>query len=225
MSKTLIFDIGMNDGKDTGFYLHLGYDVLAVDANRQLCQKCDDKFLSYLLANKVKILNLAISDSDKKAQDFFINKEKDEWSSLIPEVGGRNGMPVDVVSVETTTLTNLILLYGKPYYIKIDIEGYDVVALQSLKDCPADLLPEYISVEADNTGLLDILKSLGYNKFKMVNQGYMNRNSFKDWNFEEGSSGTFGEDTHGEWLPIDEVKELFNQPHPQYCWYDFHAKK
>lgn len=77
------------------------------------------------------------------------------------------------------TLRSLIHKYGVPYYCKIDIEGNDIIALESLKD-NVDL-PHYISVETECLGdnsqpndvmfsTLDMLYELGYRKFKLVDQ-------------------------------------------------------
>ena len=221
--KNIIFDIGMNDGKDTAFYLHLGYKVISVDANKKLCDEAAVKFEKEISEGRLIILNLAISESSGK-QTFYINKKESQWSSLMPEIGGRYGMEVEEVEVTCTTMFDLINNFGIPKYAKIDIEGADVFCLDSLMNCPKEFIPEYISVEADNTGLIDKMVQIGYTKFKLVSQGYMNERKFKDWQFQEGSSGTFGEDTEGPWLTKEEVIEQFHQSHPPYVWYDFHAK-
>jgi hypothetical protein len=81
--------------------------------------------------------------------------------------------------VPTTTLRNLIERFETPYYLKIDIEGMDEVALESLASTGAR--PTFLSVEAetaDDAGTtddealrrLELLASLGYSHFKLVDQ-------------------------------------------------------
>ena len=38
MKRDLIYDIGMNNGDDTAFYLIRGYRVLAIEANPELAE-------------------------------------------------------------------------------------------------------------------------------------------------------------------------------------------
>ena len=54
------------------------------------------------------------------------------------------------------------------YYVKIDIEGHDKVALQSMLE--AGLRPQYVSVENGNDGMLKLFKDAGYTDFKYVQQ-------------------------------------------------------
>ena len=39
MVNNLIFDIGMHTGEDTRFYLNIGYDVIAIEANPFLVEE------------------------------------------------------------------------------------------------------------------------------------------------------------------------------------------
>lgn len=68
--------------------------------------------------------------------------------------------------------------YGTPHYCKVDIEGQDRVALESLT---GGQLPRFISAEAEcgtdhvlsdkeALAVLDVLRDLGYTGFKLVEQ-------------------------------------------------------
>jgi hypothetical protein len=81
--------------------------------------------------------------------------------------------------VQGRRLASLVAEYGVPHYCKIDIEGYDDVALTTLKG--VQTLPTFISVETECTGdqgisedealqTLQTLKSLGYQRFKLIDQ-------------------------------------------------------
>src|SRR6185437_2980482 len=91
-------------------------------------------------------LNYAISDTDNTTVDLFLNNDSAK-SSLIADVGERQNNFKKIVKVKTITLRTLMEQYGIPYYCKIDIEGYDPVAIKSLKGTSE--IPKYISAEAE----------------------------------------------------------------------------
>lgn len=159
-----------------------------------------------------------------------------EWSSFDKDIGCRDNTPCHVVEVECIKTTDLINIYGLPYYIKIDIEGYDIYCIESLG---SNQIPKYISCEAQQLEWLDRMYEKGYRKFKIINQadrfnelsiekekskiqhykrylinGIMHRTSdIIDWKFPIKSSGPFGENTKGNWQTIDEIKKLYIEYH------------
>lgn len=173
----LIYDVGMHDGSDTAYYLHKGYKVIAIDANPELIQNAQNLFRSYIDRKMLVLLNVAISNQEGPAS-FSISKN-DVWSSLDDSIAGRDGQFSKTIAVEAKKLGNLFTEYGTPCYCKIDIEGYDAVALQSLS---ANDLPQYISVETESIGenavltdnealyTLELLHNLGYDRFTLVDQ-------------------------------------------------------
>ena len=40
----VIFDLGMNNGDDTAFYLNWGFNVVALEANPALCERAQKRF-------------------------------------------------------------------------------------------------------------------------------------------------------------------------------------
>jgi hypothetical protein len=73
---------------------------------------------------------------------------------------GRNGFAVDRESI--------LREHGLPHYLKIDIEGHDRICLDSLRP---DQCPRYLSSELTHgNGLIDRLHTLGYRRFKLINQ-------------------------------------------------------
>lgn len=169
MSK-LIFDIGCNNGADTDFYLHMGYSVVAVDANPFIMFSREDARLQTekcaITLNNGEIIPFHISDNPL-------------LSSTDENIAQRDNHTVTKVDVQTRTLKSLFEQYGTPYYCKIDIEGHDVTALKSISDSKE--LPKYISCEAECTDkdgelvysgicTLTELYKLGYTKFKLIDQ-------------------------------------------------------
>lgn len=177
MNKNLIFDIGMHRGEDTAYYLSKGYNVVAVDADPSLISSAENTFSEAYENGRLCLENLAISEG--KGELDFYRSEKSIWNSLNNKIADRLGSSKEVLSVKSATLQCLIDKYGLPYYCKIDIEGYDIVALRSLS--PQNL-PKYISVESECLGeadqpgeeevlaTLDQLNKLGYSCFKLVDQ-------------------------------------------------------
>ena len=169
MNSKLIYDVGMYDGADTGYYLKKGFQVISIEADPTLVEKATKKFSKYIQEGKLKIINQGIASEDGYA-DFFINEVNPFWNSFDEAISSREGLPYHKIKIRCNTFGNVIQEYGVPYYLKIDIEGHDKMCLEALnkKD-----LPQFVSFEADNEGnieMLDIARDLGYSKFKCINQ-------------------------------------------------------
>jgi hypothetical protein len=84
------------------------------------------------------------------------------------------------VSVPTVVFSELLAEHGLPHYLKIDIEGNDRFCVEALR---GSKVPQFISVESECTGdttvlsdeeaiaMLDLLREVGYQRFKLVKQG------------------------------------------------------
>jgi hypothetical protein len=89
----------------------------------------------------------------------------DGWSSLDDQ--GKRGGKWESLSVPCITTRDLINRYGVPHFMKIDIEGADLQALETLD---GENAPDYISLELSASDpILDRLIELGYSRFKFVN--------------------------------------------------------
>ena len=175
--NNLIYDIGFHNGADTKYYLERGYNVVGIDANPRLIAQGEKEFNAFVKSGKLRLLNIAVSDIE--ADLIFNISTEDQFSSLDELAAKRAGIQT-TVSVKSKKLSSLFSEYGVPFYCKIDIEGYDAIALQTLD--PAKGLPPYISVEVemvpykgtiteeDTLFNLNLLKQLGYKKFKLVDQ-------------------------------------------------------
>lgn len=256
MIENLIFDIGMHNGNDTESYLAKGFRVVAVEANPAFVEAGIRRFSRAISAGRLVIEGSAISHREGTTS-FWVNDEKDEWSALDPAVGGRSGTRCHEVSVPCVRLSTMLKKYGVPFFLKSDIERADRYALEDLNS--ADL-PRYVSVEAHELDYLLVLWKHSYREFKIVDQMRLNsnlpllsnehfharilkrafwfadrvRNKFgKKIKYRAGSSGPFGEDSQGPWLPIEDVAYEFLHYSKKYkdrgtmdprSWFDFHAK-
>lgn len=118
----IIFDIGMHVGQDTAFYLAKGFRVLAIEANPLLVQDAQKAFEKQIDAGRLTILNVGVGDKEG-VFPFYINNYS-EWSSFDREIGSREGCK-EVVDVSMLPFERILAQYGAPYFMKIDIEGYD----------------------------------------------------------------------------------------------------
>jgi FkbM family methyltransferase len=217
MKNDLIYDLGMHHGKDTEFYLKKGFRVIAVEANPDLVDRVSKKLSSYIEDKSLIILNNAVSD-EKGTIDFFINLDKDDWSSTDRDAAVRDGANFNKITVQCKSFREIVDEYGTPYYLKIDIEGGDSSILNHVREL--DDKPEYISFEISlrslSSGIKDLinLQETGYLQFKIRNQG-LNRHlkcpkpplegKYVKQKFNGLTSGLFGRETQGKWLPLDET--------------------
>lgn len=212
--KQLIMDVGMHLGKDTEFYLKKGFRVVAVEARPDFVSLCSDKFSSYIASGDLNIVPMAISDKPGTVS-FTTFDGKDDWGTANPSHVARNvsrGYNANTFEVPSTTLSEIISRCGVPYYLKIDIEGCDLLCVGQLFSLPER--PRYISIEAPVEDIsecneaIDSLAELGYRKFKIVNQQlhYKHRcpnppreGVYFDQRFDTFMSGPFGEESPGDW--------------------------
>jgi FkbM family methyltransferase len=167
IQRDLIIDLGAHNGDDTGHYLQRGFRVVAVEANPILADHVSNRFEEAVRTGRLTVLNIGVADHPGTLP-FWVNDDNSVWSSFDPELGGRHGSRCHSVVVPCLRLDTIIRDYGVPYYLKIDIEGYDRVCLNSLQ--PGHC-PQYLSCELTHVdGLFEQLHNLGYRRFKLVNQ-------------------------------------------------------
>lgn len=219
----LIFDLGLHKGEDADFYLKKGFRVVGVDASPQLCAEVADKLRPHVESGRLTIVNKAIA---KEAGSItFYNNESSVWGTVNPDWADRNarrGYANREITVEAITMADLVRDHGVPYYLKIDIEGMDLVALNGLQAFAER--PSYVSIESDKDSFRELrreitsLSDLGYDLFKIVPQRTISRQKlpkppreglYVDHRFPFGSSGAFGEETPGRWLTADQAIEAY----------------
>lgn len=230
----VVFDLGMNNGDDTAFYLSRGFNVIALDANPILCKRATKRFQAAIQNGHLKIVNAAIWE-ERGETTFYINLDNDHWSSLDIGWAGRNSSRCEKISVQCVTLSSLFAEFSVPRFLKIDVEGADYVVLEQLRG--NNVLPQYVSVEDCRFGLqyLEALASCGYNRFKLLDQSAVGHmiDAATGRFFPAGSSGPFGEDVPGEWLLYNQIVALYssavrdlqgNRIAPPTQWWDIHSQ-
>lgn len=219
INRNLIFDVGLHTGEDTEYYLKKGFNVVAFEANPDLIAHCKTKFKEAISDNRLTIVEGAIIDttvSQSKSITFYQNEDVSVWGTVSEDWSKRNenyGAPSKKIEVPVVDFKQCLHKYGIPYYLKIDIEGMDLVCLQSLVDFKTK--PAYISIESELQSFDKLIKEfdwfekLGYDKFQVVNQADIakqkepinsSEGSYIGHNFTLGCSGLFGTDFSEPWL-------------------------
>lgn len=216
----LLYDVGMHQGEDTDFYLKKGFKVIAFEADPDLLNHCKQRFAKEVESERLIIVEGAITEpspdgTGAQSVKFYKNKANTVWGTISRDWALRNassGFSSEIVEVPVVNFAQCLEKFGIPHYLKIDIEGFDTVCLKVL--LAYDTKPDYISIESEKVSFrklieeLDLLARLGYSGFKAVQQNRVpnqvepnpSREGFYlGYQFQEGSSGMFGEDLPGEW--------------------------
>jgi FkbM family methyltransferase len=229
----LVFDLGMNNGDDTAFYLGRGFKVVALDANPALCENARRRFAGAIDERRLTIVHAAIAAESGEAT-FHVNLDNDHWSSLDMGWAGRDASRCRDIRVPCVTLADLFGKFGVPHYLKIDVEGADQAVLDQLRG--TSLLPQYVSVEDCRFGFefMATLAACGYDAFKLLDQSAVGRMTDPATGqvFPTGSSGPFGDDLPGNWLSHADMESFYattvrdrqgNRLAPRTHWWDIHC--
>ena len=61
MERDLVFDIGVNNGEDTAYYLRRGFRVVGVDANPEMVASGEQRFHKEIRAGRLVLLNVGLA--------------------------------------------------------------------------------------------------------------------------------------------------------------------
>ncbi|HEX9167884.1 MAG TPA: FkbM family methyltransferase [Roseiarcus sp.] len=218
----LIFDLGTHNGQDSDFYLKKGFNVVAVEANPALCNSLRQRFAREITEGRYTLVEKAVGERFGNV-DFFINTERSIWGTTAYNQKYRerssakvspNWTKIVVPSVPFSWLTDQ---FGVPYYLKIDIEGADLIYLADL--LKSEDRPKFISIErqpflGDQLKDLGLLKALGYTRFKVIDQKTVmlqrppkraREGIYVEHRFEFDATGLLGEELPGRWLSYSGV--------------------
>jgi FkbM family methyltransferase len=169
MERDLVFDIGVNNGEDTAYYLRRGFRVVGVDANPEMVAFCERRFQTEIRDGRLVLLNVGLAAEEGVASFFVSEGNGGVWSSIDPGLASRGDFGTHSVAVQARSLVSLVQEYGVPFYLKVDIEGAEHLCLRDID--PTDP-PAYVSFEATEGRLQDLflLAHAGYTRFKLIDQ-------------------------------------------------------
>lgn len=246
MVEDLIYDVGMCDATDTDFYLKKGFRVVAIEANPALARQAAERFSAAIASGRLTVLNLVISESDDRVS-FYVSRTNPGWSTALAgfaeSMATRRGGRFETIEVESRRFESILEAHGIPYYLKVDIEGADLLCLRALGSFSDR--PKYVSIEMPNRHDWEALSQhhyedlchlflLGYRGFKIIDQRFRSsvtlprparEGQYVAHEFRGQSTGPFGEETPGGWLSFEQIVPIYRAALSRLepAWFDLHA--
>jgi FkbM family methyltransferase len=83
VDRSLIFDVGCNDGQDSDCYLKKGFRVVAVEANPALCEGLRERFADEIAQGRFILVCEAIAEEAGEVE-FYVNEKENIRSTIRP---------------------------------------------------------------------------------------------------------------------------------------------
>lgn len=204
-TNQLIFDIGANKGNKVKAFLKMGFKVIAVEPEKKALSTLKWRFaknknvriVGQGVSDKEGILDIHIADSRSG-----LNTLSDKWVNTLEtenetRLDKKNAFKKNY-KINVTTLDQLFATYGFPYFIKIDVEGFEINVLKGMGQLPPFLsfetnLPEF----KDET--LECIRRL---------QNLSDRITF-NYSFDDKLESE-------KWFSPDEIRNFINDPSIRY---------
>ncbi len=176
----LVFDVGCNAGDKAATYLDRGASVVGFEPQHDCANYCGRRF-----EGKKFVVEQVALDEVKgqsilwKANAHTISSMSRDFIDTVKKERFKDYSWNEEVFINTETLDSMIVKYGKPHYIKIDVEGFELNVLKGLT-CPI----AYISIEFTPELVEKTIQCLDYlGQGKIYNYGSQNSTEFffKDW--------------------------------------------
>ncbi len=181
----LCFDIGAHVGNRIRCWRALGARVVAVEPQANAFRFLTSR---YSRDANVRLLRCAIGRTAGVATLRFselnptVASVSNEWIERVATDPGFAGVTWNKSEpVELHTLDELIAAYGRPDFLKIDVEGYEAEVLSGLSTAVAALSFEFIPVTRDVAiACVDRLAELGEYRYN-VSEGESHRLALREW--------------------------------------------
>jgi FkbM family methyltransferase len=236
MVEKLIYDLGVHKGKDTAYYLARGFRVIGIEADPDLHEQCQARFEKEIASGRLTLIHGAIVEDDNAStMRFYKNRHNDVWGTVVKRWADRNallGAHSEEITVPVEDFAALFSSYGCPHYLKIDIEGMDLVCLKKL--LATSCRPRYVSIESEKIDFqalveeFDTFEALGYHRFFLQQQQDIHLRKVPpdsveghpiDYRFQRGASGPFGADLGESWQTRAEALTRYRKIFREYRWF------
>ena len=228
----IIYDVGSNNGDDIAYYLLKADKVVAIEANPDLAELIRQRFADPIAQGRVVLEACVVTvDDDRARVPFFISRGHHVLSQF--EEPSRDQITnFNRVELPARSLISIIEQYGRPYYVKIDVEGYDQVLLDAL--FKHGIFPPYLSAESHSIEVFaSLVANARYTAFKIVD-GSSNPHEYANHLIEtetvsvpysnpDHSAGTFGNYVKGPWQTP--AAFLHTLAHYNLGWRDIHVSR
>lgn len=192
----LCFDVGANRGNRILPLLEAGMRVVAVEPQ----EKCS-KHLERTFGNRISLIRKGLGAAED-VKTFYLSDAhtlssfSSEWIASVKTNRFSEHSWNKTVKVEMTTLDQLIAQFGRPSFIKIDVEGYETEVLKGLSQ-PVKMISIEYTVPEQTGKALECLQLIQRNGGEL------------SCNYSIGESMVF---ELAEWLPIGSMERLIATP-------------
>lgn len=206
----LVFDVGAHAGNRTRAFAELGCRVVALEPQPDFARLLRTLFGR---SRRIEVVEMAVSDTARRAE-LSVSERTPTVTTLATTWRDARAAEPDFagvrwnrhIEVDTTTLDRLILRFGAPAFIKIDVEGGESAVLGGLSQPVPALSFEYLPRALDQVhACIARLSTLGPYRF--------NWSSGESYLLESAS-----------WLPGDQLLEKLRAPESQRRSGDVYAR-
>ena len=170
-NSDIVFDVGANIGNRTKIFRNLAAKVIAFEPQSICFNKLTKACKPF---KNIKVLKLGLSEKPGKenmllADAHTISTLNKDWPIVSKNSGRFNEYNWDdKEEIELTTLDLMIEKFGKPQFIKIDVEGYEYEVLKGLNTSIPYISFEFSSeLFAVASNCIEYLSSLALTKYNI----------------------------------------------------------
>jgi len=232
MTKSVIYDLGANNGDDVAYYLKKADVVVAVEANPQLCALIRSRFAAEISAGRLFVENAVLTVEPQQTSAVFHLHRTNHVLSQFPPPPPARAHLYKAVTLPTLSVAELLRRHGTPHYAKVDLENYDAQVLRTL--FAAGVFPDYLSAEAHRIDVFQLMVTEGgYKAFKLVDgktvadrygAHFILTSYGRELHaFPHHSAGPYGNDIPGIWMTAEYFLRLLQVV--GLGWKDIHASR